>query len=99
MHCYTQAGRYDPHASKEIEVAQAKELGLPWDLRGPPKGSQVQYFHGQKRRPDGRYANPGGWKDKVKEIWAASGWHWYYDLKNKKGTYILHALQFVERAL
>ena len=55
--CSAKVGTYDPD-NAELEVKQAVDMQLPWDLRGPGDGRMV--WKGQLLRKSGRYANPGG---------------------------------------
>ena len=79
--CYEEKS-YDPDNLWESEVA--KDLQLPWDLRGPRDGRPS--WKGQALRPSsGRYANRGGWKKRVMKVYRASGRDEYYSLANPNG--------------
>lgn len=77
---------YDPDGEWESDVA--KELQLPWDLRGPVDGRPV--WKKQAYRPNtGRYANRGGWAKRVATIYKASGRDVWFSSKNPYGPLIV----------
>ena len=72
---------YDPDAEDEPVVAALLEL--PYDLRGPSDGRPL--WHGQRLRLSGRYANRGGFRRRAKDVFVASGYEWFFNLRNPAG--------------
>ena len=56
----------------------------PKPLRPVSAGDRPEW-RGQKRRPNGRYANKGGFRKRVAEVYRASGQNWFYSLNNEEG--------------
>ena len=71
----------------------AYESDMPWDMRGPAisweeaqqRDGGAHYYGNQKQRPDGRFANSGGFKKRIKLVHRASQFDWQFSPKNKKG--------------
>jgi len=83
MHLCMQSGKYDGGGDAATESAQAAAAGLSWYVRGPTDDRPE--WRGQKRRPNGRYANKGGFRKRVAEVYRASGQNWFYSLNNEEG--------------
>ena len=86
-----EAGFYDPSSPQATEMA--READMSWDFRGHAISREEYegrdgpiYYGNQKLRPDGRYANSGGFLKRIKLVHRASQFDWKFCPRNRHGS-------------
>ena len=67
-----QEGDYNADDDQE-EMAYAKKHNVSWCMRGPLASEGKKFWKNQRMRPNGRFANRGGFRQKQKDVFKASG--------------------------
>ena len=87
--CVPQLTDYDP-SDPVAEKCVAQNYNMAWDFRGwltegMPSQMKPKYWHNQKLRRSGRYANRGGFKKKMRDLYMVSNWDDFFHPDNENG--------------